>query len=252
MVFYHPLCLGLSLAAAFLTLSALGGGQRIRWLLPLVVLTGAMNPLFNHRGATILFYLWNGNPVTWESIAYGLAAALLLLAVLVWCLCFHRVMTGDKLVHLFGSLSPTLALFLSMVFRLFPRLKQGFTAVAQNRRGKNPFGTLSVFVTWALEDTAETASALKARGYGTGERTSYSPYRWSRRDTRMLCALLLSGGITLWGVCTGAFAVSFYPTITGIRPNHPSYFLGYGIYLLLPLGSILWERYQWKSLQSKI
>jgi energy-coupling factor transport system permease protein len=40
--------------------------------------TAWLNPLFNHAGVTLLFYLPGGNPVTLESMVYGLAAATML------------------------------------------------------------------------------------------------------------------------------------------------------------------------------
>lgn len=47
-------------------------------MLPVCLLTMVMNPLFSHAGATMLFYMRNGNPVTLESIVYGLASGLML------------------------------------------------------------------------------------------------------------------------------------------------------------------------------
>lgn len=40
--------------------------------LPVIIIVMLINPMFNHYGVTILFYLYNGNP-TLESIVYGIA-----------------------------------------------------------------------------------------------------------------------------------------------------------------------------------
>ena len=40
------------------------------------LLAAVVNPAFVHQGVTILTYLPSGNPLTLESILYGLAAAL--------------------------------------------------------------------------------------------------------------------------------------------------------------------------------
>lgn len=44
-------------------------------MIPFLLFMAVMNPVFNHQGVTILFYLNNGNPITKESILYGVAAA---------------------------------------------------------------------------------------------------------------------------------------------------------------------------------
>ena len=71
-------------------------------MLPLLLLTALINPAFNHEGQTILTYLSNGNPITLESIVYGVAAAAMLVAVICWFSCYNSVMTSDKFVYLFG------------------------------------------------------------------------------------------------------------------------------------------------------
>ena len=71
-------------------------------MLPVCLLAAAANPLFSHAGATMLFYLKDGNPVTLESIVYGLASGLMLAGVISWFSVFHEVMTSDKFMFLFG------------------------------------------------------------------------------------------------------------------------------------------------------
>ena len=117
---------------AFLAISLLGAAaygaylrRRRFWrmwrtLLPLLVLTAAVNPLFSHRGVTVLAYFPSGNPLTLESILYGLAAAALLCCAVLWLGCCSDVMTTDKFVYLFGRLAPALSLLLSMTLRFVP------------------------------------------------------------------------------------------------------------------------------------
>ena len=45
-------------------------------MLPACLLMMVINPLFSHEGATMLFYLKDGNPVTLESILYGVGSVL--------------------------------------------------------------------------------------------------------------------------------------------------------------------------------
>ena len=37
---------------------------QMRYMLPLLLFTALLNPLFNHRGATVLFQLPNGSSIT--------------------------------------------------------------------------------------------------------------------------------------------------------------------------------------------
>ena len=82
MTLMHPVCLLISLTGACCYLARLHGlrelGHSARWLVPMALLAALVNPAFVHQGVTILTYLPSGNPLTLESILYGLAAALLL------------------------------------------------------------------------------------------------------------------------------------------------------------------------------
>ena len=68
MFMMHPAFLCISLICAIMC-SVMETGikktlKTLLMLLPFVILMGAINPLFNHRGATILAYFPNGNPLT--------------------------------------------------------------------------------------------------------------------------------------------------------------------------------------------
>ena len=145
MTLMHPVCLLISLTGACCYLARLHGlrelGHSARWLVPMALLAALVNPAFVHQGvhegATILTYLPSGNPLTLESILYGLAAALLLASVVLWFRCFSAVMTSDKFIYLFGRAIPALSLVLSMTLRFVPRFRRQFrTALYGTRHGK--------------------------------------------------------------------------------------------------------------------
>ena len=195
MCLMNPACLAISLAAAFAYNLYLNGRRALKLalcvMLPLLLLTAVINPAFNHQGATILTYLPSGNPLTLESIIYGLAAASMLIAVILWFGCYSAVLTSDKFVYLFGRLIPALSLVLSMTLRFVPKFKAqlGQVSLAQQcvgrdagsgsllQRLKNAITILSIMVTWALENAIETADSMKSRGYGLPGRTAFSIYR---------------------------------------------------------------------------
>lgn len=72
-------------------------------------------------GVTPLFYLSNGNAVTKEALTFGFYASVMFSAVILWFECFNVVMTSDKLLCLFGRLSPSVSLLLSMALRFVPK-----------------------------------------------------------------------------------------------------------------------------------
>lgn len=166
----------------------------LKYMLPMLCFTALINPAFNHEGVTILIYLENGNPLTLESIVYGIAAATMLIAVMCWFSCYHVVMTSDKFVYLFGRIIPSLSLILSMVLRFVPRFKTQIHIVSSAQRCigrdvsngsvltriKQGIKILSIMVTWMMENAIETADSMKSRGYGLHGRTAFSIYSFDK------------------------------------------------------------------------
>lgn len=83
---------------------------------------GDVNTLFTHNGRTVLFYI-NGLRITLEAFCYGLAAAAMLSAIVIWFMSFNLVMSADKLIYLFGKAAPVLGLTLFDGFSLHPPVK---------------------------------------------------------------------------------------------------------------------------------
>ena len=233
MFFSHPVCLGISLVCAFFYALYINGRKALRfslmYMLPMLIITALLNPAFNHEGGTILTYLPDGNPLTLESILYGISAAVMLIAVIAWFSCFNEVMTSDKFVYLFGRVIPALSLILSMALRFVPRFRAqlGVIAHAQKCIGRDVSGggllrkmkhgvkILSIMVTWALENAIETADSMKGRGYGLPGRTAFSLFRFDRRDAYALLYIVANAGIVIAGAALGAYRFRYFPTIRG-------------------------------------
>lgn len=270
MCFLHPACLLLSLAAALRYAVCLNGRRAVRrslrYLLPAALLAALINPAFNHQGATILTYLPSGNPLTLESMAYGLAAAALLSAVVTWFSCYTAVMTSDKFVYLFGRVIPALSLVLSMALRFVPRFQVQARAVSQAQRCvgrdvsdgnllqrlRNGVTILSILLTWCLENALETADSMKSRGYGLPGRTAFSIYRLDDRDQAALWWLGALGGyiLSMWGA--GGFACRYFPTFR-LAPRDGwslSGLLAFGLLCLTPVIIDRREDRQWTRLRS--
>lgn len=267
MLLMHPVCLGISLLCAFSYAVRLNGKKALqfglRFMLPTLLLTAVLNPAFSHEGVTILTYLPSGNPLTLESILYGLAAAVMLVTVVCWFSCYNAVMTSDKFVYLFGRIIPALSLVLSMALRFVPRFTAQMRAVADAQRGvgrdisqgsvwaraKNGLRILSVTVTWALENAVETADSMKDRGYGLPGRTAFSIYRFDKRDKTALIFLLICGSCILLGAARGGFHFLYYPAVyTEWSPFTISLFFVYAALCALPLILNRKEDAKWKHL----
>lgn len=272
MIFMHPLALTISLAGAF-TYSVVLSGKKalkfnIKYCIPMMLITALVNPAFNHEGMTILTYLRNGNPLTLESVIYGIAAAAMIVTVIIWFSCYNAVMTSDKFVYLFGRIIPSLSLILSMVLRFVPRFKEQIRVISNAQkcvgrdvsngglidRAKHGLKILSIMITWALENAIETADSMKSRGYGLPGRTAFSIFRFDKRDRKALLAIALTGGLTYGGAFAGTMYWRYFPSMKGVDIGFLSIltFLAYGALCMVPVAIQLWEERTWKRLQSNI
>ena len=273
MFFMHPVSLLISLACALSYAIYLNGKKAVRfsliYILPMMLMAALINPAFNHEGATILTYLPSGNPLTLESILYGLAAAVMLASVIMWFSCYNAVMTSDKFVYLFGRIIPALSLVLSMTLRFVPKFKAQLHVVSEAQRCvgrdvsdgtmlqrvKNAITILSIMVTWSLENAIETADSMKSRGFGCGKRTTFSIYRWGRREWVLLgiMSLLFLGiaGCSFFG----GMKVSYVPAMKISGMENRWTLLGlvcYVLFLSIPSMLHIAEEITWHILKSKI
>lgn len=247
--FMHPMSLGISLLGALLLLFVLEKRNALRFvlmcLLPLFLLTAVANPLFSHRGVTILAYFPGGNPLTLQSILFGLAQATMLVSVITWFRCFNAVLTSDKLVYLFGRAAPALALLLNMSLRFVPRFTRQMQTVAAAQRGignvvlkknlmqrtRHGLKVLSITITWALENAVETSNSMRARGYGLPGRTAFSMFRWTQRDTVVLIFILACAAMIIAGAAFGALRFAYFSAVEGAR--HPLSFMLFIVHVVL-------------------
>ncbi len=272
MFYMHPVFLALSLAGSVSYSIYLKGRKTVKvfliGMLPVCLLTMVMNPLFSHAGATMLFYMRNGNPVTLESIVYGLASGLMLAGVISWFSVFHEVMTSDKFMYLFGKVVPAISLLLSMTLRFVPRFTAQIKRVAESQqcigrnvnngklyeRAAHGLKILSITTTWALENSVETADSMKSRAYGLRGRTNFSIYRFDRRDGALLAFLLGTTGVLLTCMHLRKLKILYFPVfiMNETTTGAVSLYILYGILCMLPLILNILEDIKWRSLRSEI
>ena len=267
---WHPVCLMVSFVTALCYYAVLKGGasavKRLFLILPMILLMALLNPAYNHAGVTVLTYLPSGNPLTMESIVFGIFAATMIASVILWFSCYNEVMTTDKFVYLFGRILPALSLLLSMALRFVPKFAAEARVVkhAQEglgrslkkggllRRVQTALAIFSVMVTWALESSLITADSMRARGYGLPGRTAFSIFCFEKRDLRALLYLIFFFSYTAVGIGMGKLSYSYFPYRTALAHSFysVSLYVSYWMVCSFPIFLEFWEVIRWRSLES--
>ena len=253
----HPLLLPVSLAAAVSCVILRRGRSALRFLLglclPMALLSALINPLVNHRGATILFYLGR-NAITGESLLFGLMAGAMLASVLCWFDLAVAVLDNEKLIYLFSRSAPALALLLSLTLRFLPLYRRQMTAIREARAGAG-FGAeatrrgrlteaghiFQAMLSWSLESALETADSMRARGYGSGKRSNFHVFRFDARDRNILLLLILLAALLLAGALRGCFSYAYFPVVSWAAAT-PLFYTAAAAYLVLCFLPLFWLR----------
>ena len=229
----QPVLIGISLVAA-LVFGCLDRGARdtlrsLRWQLPLIALIAIANPLFSASGSTELMRI-GLRAVYLESVWYGCAMGALFVASMLWFCAAASLLPFDKVMALFGNAAPTLALMVSMCMRLIPKfIRQGrLVSAVQGAMEPGTFGARAaadamrlrlstVLMGWGMEDSLQTADAMRARGWGAaGRRSTYTRYRFTATDAAALVVLALVGSFVAALAVAATAQFSFYPTMPAL------------------------------------
>lgn len=266
--FRQPVFLAISYISAFAYSLRRNGKRALVFdlcLMPLIFVFALYYSAYHHFGITVLRQNFIGNNMTLESFLCGLSVGAVIAACLMWMSCVFSVFTADKVVYLFGKISPRLSLFLSIALRTVPRLKQQAKKTAAARKsigmGANQggffarlahcFALVSILITWLLESMAGTSDSMRSRGYSLKGRTAFSIYRFDNRDRSMVIAVFACLTLTLMAVLLRQTAMGFDPKII-LRPvTTLSYvfYTGYAVLCLLPLVLELISQYRFQKLR---
>lgn len=272
MFFIHPVFLAISLITSIIYSITLKGMKAVKfniiYMIPLLLATAFINPLFNHEGVTILFYLKSGNPITLESILFGIASSIIFISVILWFSCYNHIMTSDKFIYLFGKIIPGLSLILSMVLRFVPKYKAQIKVISNGQkaigrditngniitRARNGIKIVSIMTTWALENAIETADSMKSRGYGLKGRSSFSIFTFDRRDKIILSVMVILTTVIFMGSFYGENTIIYFPImkIKSISLFSILVYLSYGLLCLIPVFIEIKEEITWRHLQLEI
>ena len=257
----------ISLVFSAVTYSLVVGKMKTHlYLLLLFLILTLINPVFNHRGSTVLLVV-NNMPVTLEALVCGIYNAAAVIGVIYWFRAFSELMTDDRVLYVFGRFSKKLALVISVALRYIPMLIQrtGKVREACKVQGlyedgniisviKSEAKVFSAVTTFALEKGMITADSMEARGYGTVRRTQYATFVFHISD-----AILIAVSLALFALClvcgaNGFTGIEFFPVITVPQINafSAAFYISYFAVSSLPCILFVKEELKWKRLLSKL
>ncbi len=251
--FDHPVFMGIAYVVSFVWSVKLNGRRAIVFnscLIPGLLLYTVWYASYHHFGVTNLWQNRIGNWITLESIVYGLVLGIKIATVLMELSCVFAIVTADKVVYLLGRISPNLSLFLSILLRSVPRIKQQVQKISAARHGMGKGidqGNIvqrffhyieigSIIITWVIEQWVECASSMKARGYSLKGRTAFSIYRFDDEDRGITIALVFCIMLTYIAYNAGVTNMLYDPMIcwNPITIGAIASYIIYTIFLLMP------------------
>lgn len=242
----HPICVWINLICSVFYLCIIRKIKGV-FLIPLIAILATTYPLHNHEGFTILAYFPDGNPFTLESVVYGLVRAISVSNLICWFIFFINVMTTDKLMYIFGRLSPSASLVFSMILRFVPRFLAQTKKVVTAQRGlgrdiysgnivkraKIALSVFSIMITWSAENSIDISDSMKARGYGVVRRTSFSPYIFCKRDMYAFTVIVILGLFDFWLLSSHKISWHYFPSIY-FSTGQAYFFIVYFILCMIP------------------
>ena len=263
--FKHPIFLGISFFCAFAY-----SVKRNKWkavifnliLIPLAALFALYYSSYHHFGMTELGINFVGNRLTLESMIYGLVLGFVIAGVMIWFSCVYSVFTTDKVVYLFGKVSPRLSLFLAILLRMVPRIKAEGKRINMAQKGIgrgtnqgnifqrfiNCIRVFSMLISWTIGALRQSSDSMRSRGSVLRGRTAFSIYRFHNRDRAYVIGLFACLTVTYMGYLLRQTRMIYDPRLlwTPITVMSYAFYLGYAVFCLMPLGLELWTEWRFK------
>lgn len=269
--FKHPIFLTIGYLCAFVYSVKLGGWKMFLLNLAFLLLAfgyAARYASYEHFGLTVLAVNMIDNQITLESLVYGLVNGFVFATVCMWCCCIFMLITADKIVYLFGRISPKLSLFISILLRTVPRVKVRAKRIEISREGIGKgivqgnlwekflhlLSLISILITWTMEDFVESSNSMKSRGYSLRGRTAFSIYRFDNRDRSLVVVFFWCLTVIGMGVLLNQTTMYFDPMLIMNPITSLSYifYAAYALFLLLPMGLQIEGEHQFEKLRTSI
>ena len=261
--FQHPAFLMISFLCAFAYSVKRNGWKAWMFnlcLLPLVAAFALYYSSYTHFGMTVLRQNMVGNNMTLESLVYGVVLGVIGAGVCMWFSSVFSVFTTDKVVYLFGKVSPGFSLFLAIALRMIPRIQKEAKRINMAQQGigrganqgnlwqrfRNSLRIFSMLITWTIDSLTIASESMRSRGSNLRGRKAFSIYRFDNRDRLFVIGLFLCLTLTMMAVLLGQTDMVYDPKIIWTQVN-PLFCIGYGILCLMPLGLELWTEYRFQK-----
>ena len=270
-LFKHPVFLAISYVCAFIYSVKRNGRRGLIFNLVLIPLIAAFTwyyITYNHFGVTVLWKNSIGNNMTLEALVYGISLGVMVAAVLMWFSCVHSVFTADKVVYLFGRVSPHLSLFLAVLLRMVPRIKKeaGRINTAQKgiglgsnqggilRRVRNWLRIFSMMISWIIEAFGAASDSMRSRGSLLRGRRAFSIYRFDNRDRSYVVVMFFFITVTVMAVLLRQTTASFSPRIiiSPVTAMSFVFYICYAALCLMPFALELWTEYLFRRARKAV
>ena len=191
--------------------------------------------MFSHKGGTLLFYLFTGNPVTLESIIYGLISAIIIGAMLLWFSTFNQVMGVERILGAIGKVLPNVSLLITMIMRFIPQYTRHQRKVSMvNKVNKRNYGEKINLLNREKTEKENVIEACKKQKKKNGiDKIIYSIKEGSRTFSITTTWALENSIYTADSMKARGFG-------TGRRTNYSNYKFQKRDYLLMGWLVILW------------
>ena len=267
----HPIFLAISTLCAFaytVKLNRTKGAVFSAVLVPCAAAFALWYSSYSHFGVTVLSQNFINNNITLEALVYGLVLGFMAAGAMIWFSCVHAIFTTDKVVYLFGKVSPRLSLFLSIILRMVPRIKQQAKklntaqqgigmAVDQGNileRARNCIRIFSMLITWTIDMLTNASESMQSRGSTLRGRTAFSIYRFDNRDRAYVIALFACMIVLAMGLAMRQDYISYSPVIrmNPVTSLSLVFYAGYAVLCLMPLGLDLWTEYRFRKARKQL
>ena len=194
-----------------------------------------------------------------ESILFGFCVGVRIAVIIMLFGCMFAIISSDKVIYIFGRISPKLSLYIAIMLRSIPRIKQRGEKIDLGRKGigksysqgsiiarmKNGMAHISSVISITIEDFIDSSNSMKARGYSLKGRTSFSLYEIDNRDRGFIITMYFFI-IMIWGAWVLGYTNIYYDpkiVISGYGATDILFCLIYGLLLGMPLISeIIYEK----------
>ena len=266
--FQHPVFLAVSFLCAFAYSAKRNGWKAVAFnlcLLPLIAAFALYYSSYTHFGMTVLHQNFVGNNMTLESLLYGIVLGISVAGGCIWFSCVYSVFTTDKVVYLFGKVSPRLSLFLAILLRMVPRIKKEAKRINMAQQGigrginqgsffarlHNGIRIFSMLITWTIDSLTIASESMRSRGSSLRGRNAFSIYRFDNRDRAYVIGLFLCLTLTMMAALLGQTDMVYDPKIIWTNVS-PTLCTGYAVLCLMPLMLEIWTEYRFQKARESL